>query len=828
MAVPKVLVVAEKPKIAETIASYICTNNETPTKRKGKSNACMSWECCGRFLSCAADFIVTSTAGHVYSAAFAPRYNNWASTDPLDLFDAEIVFEEASPENKIPQHLAYEAKGCSYLLLCLDNDREGENIAFEVIRVCRPHMLNLGTEQIYRARFSALSRDDILRSLANLSSPNKLESDAVHARQVIDLRVGCAFTRYQTKFFQGKYGDLDSTCISYGPCQTPTLSFCVDRHNAILRFQEEPYYKLTGDIAYKGSHIRLTWNRGHVFDKSVIQIFQRLLSNANRGRVVSVTTKKSTMSPPKALNTVTMLKEASSRLGMGPQKAMQTAEHLYLRGHISYPRTETDCYPRSFDWKALLTNLKKVPDYVNMVESLLKSGTPLGPQGGRDVGDHPPITPVNCVSQGTLTGEEWRLYDLVVRHFLASIAGPCKIETTVYTIEVSGETFHFSNSRLLEPGYTLVLPSSHDRGVFTVTLAKGDECEVVNLRVEEGVTSPPPLLSESDLLDAMEKHGIGTDASMATHVHNIIARNFVRLVGNRRIEPTKLGKALLDGYMQIDPELVLPSVRGAIENYCNLIAEGKADCESVIRHVCRMFRLKFEHYVSKIDRINSFFETQFTSVENFGVPMSRCGICNRYMLFLNKAPMRLFCKKCSREYSLPNGGTIRQYKGLKCPLDNFELVQFQSRARAFSLCPMCYNDPPFESFGKKGMSCVDCAHPTCLSGPETLTVTCCPEECGGKLILDVINGAPNWKFFCSLCPYKLHVCETAKKVAIVSGTECDSCGSRLAHVGLKDGSTSEGCLFCNDVMKKFLIDPPKSFNRHRRFKRRGRRPLRSR
>ncbi|GBE59944.1 DNA topoisomerase III beta-1 [Babesia ovata] len=803
MALPKVLVVAEKPKIAEVLASSLCTDAGSLHKRKGKSNACMTWECRGRFLSSAADFLVTSTAGHVYSAAFASRYNNWSSTDPLDLFDADIVFEEATPENHIPQHLAYEAKGCSYLLLCLDNDREGENIAFEVIGICRPHLVDLGRKQIYRARFSALSKEDILRAMGSLGAPNKLESDAVHARQIIDLRVGCAFTRYQTKFFQEKYGDLDSSCISYGPCQTPTLFFCVDRYNAILRFQPEPYYKIFHK-AVCAIHLSMTLEQ---------------LRDATHGKVTAVSVKKSSHAPPKALNTVTMLKEASSRLGMGPQKAMHTAEHLYLSGYTSYPRTETDSYPNSFDWEDLLRKCRSTPEYGNLVETLMKSGTPLGPHGGRDAGDHPPITPVRLVSQGVLTGDDWRLYDFIVRHFLASIAGPCKVETTTYTINVNDELFSFSTSRKLERGYTIVSPSSDDNVVSAVSLAKGDQCEVANFSIEEGVTSAPPLLSESDLLDSMEKKGIGTDASMATHVHNIIARNFVKLVGNRQVEPTKLGKSLLDGYMQIDPELVLPSVRATIESYCNMIAEGKAECADVIRHVCRMFRLKFEYYTSKvcllchakhvlqIDVMNSLFETHFTRVENFGTPMSRCGICNRYMLFLNKAPMRLFCRNCSREYSLPSGGTIRLYKGLKCPLDNFELVQFQSRNRAFSLCPMCFNDPPFEEFGKKGMNCIDCAHPTCANGPRSLVLTCCPEECDGKLVLDVINGAPNWRFFCTLCVYKLHISDNAKKISILPESECDECGSHYAKFELKDGNSLEGCLFCSDGMKRYLVNP---------------------
>lgn len=92
------------------------------------------------------------------------------------------------------------------------------------------------------------------------------------------LKVGVAFTRFQTRYFQGKYGNLDARLISYGPCQTPTLNFCVERHQKIVGFEAESFWTVKATLMKGGQSVDLQWARGRVFDQGVAGVFLKLVS----------------------------------------------------------------------------------------------------------------------------------------------------------------------------------------------------------------------------------------------------------------------------------------------------------------------------------------------------------------------------------------------------------------------------------------------------------------------------------------------------------------------------------------------------------------------
>jgi DNA topoisomerase-3 len=132
-----------------------------------------------------ARFKITSVTGHIFCRDFPPKYADWYQCDPIELFDALTLKREvppayqASPDNNLVSHLKKEAEGCSYLVLWLDNDKEGENICFEVVDITSAHLLKLNGQQIFRAKFSSIARRDIIHAFESLAEgPNKNESSA--------------------------------------------------------------------------------------------------------------------------------------------------------------------------------------------------------------------------------------------------------------------------------------------------------------------------------------------------------------------------------------------------------------------------------------------------------------------------------------------------------------------------------------------------------------------------------------------------------------------------------------------------------------------------
>lgn len=179
-------------------------------------------------------------------------------------------------------------------------------------------------------------------------------------------------------------------------------------------------------------------------------------------------------------------------------------------------------------------------------------------------------------------------------------------------------------------------------------------------------------MTEAKLISLMEKNGIGTDASIPTHINNIIERNYVTVRDpGRTLIPTPLGLALVKGYCAIDPELVLPTIRSNIEKSCELIAKGKADFSKVLNHVLSMFKKKFEYFKLSIGELEKLFKLLVYSSSK-----STELVCLKSKVPIKEEIKKTavnFCIKCFKDFLTLQFYSAKKGYGLKCDSCKFRV-----------------------------------------------------------------------------------------------------------------------------------------------------------
>jgi DNA topoisomerase-3 len=275
-------------------------------------------------------------------------------------------------------------------------------------------------------------------------------------------------------------------------------------------------------------------------------------------------------------------------------------------------------------------------------------------------------------------------------------------------------------------------------------------------------------------------------------------------------------------------------MRSAVEEQLNLIAHGKANFQAVLKHTVEIFRLKFQYFVKNIDGMDQLFEVSFSPLSASGKAHSRCGKCRRYMKYIQAKPPRLHCPQCDETYSLPQNGTVKLFRELKCPLDDFELLCWTmgNKGKSFVFCPYCYNHPPFKDM-KKASGCNSCPHPTCPYSLNSNGVCSCVECDSGVLVLDPSSG-PKWKLGCTRCDTIISLFDDAQKLTVLADV-CD-CGAQLINVEYKaektklpnSSSEMKGCVFCTSEFGRLVDKPKTAVNTRPRPFRGGKAPNRGR
>ncbi|KAF3918784.1 Helicase [Arthrobotrys entomopaga] len=615
----KVLCVAEKSSVAKAVAGHLSGGRFTTRNTNNKyiknydfDYKFSQWNHC--------QVTMTAVQGHTEEIDFIDRYRKWSDCDPADLFDAQITKNIDKSKQSIADNIQKEAKKARVLFIWTDCDREGEYIGTEVRAFARRGNPSI---EVKRAQFSNIERTHVIRAANNPKDLDERQALAVAARMELDLRIGAALTRFQSLKLQGRYGLAPDALISYGSCQFPTLGFVVDRYMRVKNFVPETFWYLKLLHTRDQTTTTFNWDRSRLFDRmAVVLLFESCMAGGT-ALVKAVARKPSRKYKPLPLTTVELQKQGSRFLGMNSQRVMKAAEALYTSGFISYPRTETDQYDQNINLQALIGKQKDDTgnwSWGQYAQNLLNGEFDQPRRGKHNDKAHPPIHPVAYVTSSALSDADQRkVYDFVVRHFLACCSKDAVGETTTLNIDYSGEGFHASGLTVIERNYLDVYP--WDRWESTQMLPRYQEGERFapnEVTMQDGKTTAPGYLTEPELIALMDANGIGTDATMAEHIEKIQQREYVTASassrgttgggGNNIFVPSNLGVALVEAYDLIASDMSLgkPFLRKEMEVNMKRICNGELSKEAVVHQSLEQYR---EVYAKVSLRLEQFRQT---------------------------------------------------------------------------------------------------------------------------------------------------------------------------------------------------------------------------
>lgn len=579
----KILNVAEKPSVAKSISRILSTNCRNV---QGKHKYCQNI-----FFQYRDEMIFTSVLGHLFTHDFEER-TRWDECDPGTLLSAPIVKYISTEMKPAADNIRSLATQCEKIVIWTDCDREGENIAAQIKDILPPN------KTVKRARFSAISRREIEYALDNLTDINYNESESVNARIELDLRIGSAFTRLQTLAYKNAMQGSKSV-LSFGPCQIPTLNFVVERYRRIGEFVPETFYGLENRVQKSGVATLFKWARGRVYDKNCSVHFYTLLASG-QAAIIKKSVQNREKFRPLPLRTVEFQKVCSSYYKMSGHRLMEIAEKLYNNGYISYPRTETDSFPRDFDFTGIVKKLQADPAVGEYSSHL----APIAPRIGKNSDQaHSPIYPLKAGIG--LESEERKVYEFIARRFLGCISKNAKGIETEYTMKIEStdgrfaELFTASGLIVTERNYLEIYHYDRWESSQVGEFEEGEGTQN-NIEISRGETKAPEYLSESDLITLMDKNGIGTDATIHEHIQKIQARGYARKE-KQKIIPCVLGINLIQSYDTLDLNVSRPILRKNLEENLMRICNGSTSRPQVVSEELRMYREIYSKFADGIE-----------------------------------------------------------------------------------------------------------------------------------------------------------------------------------------------------------------------------------
>lgn len=670
----KSLVLAEKPSVAKEIARVLGCKNKAKSYFEGPN------------------YVVTWALGHLVELAepeaYDKKYKTWALED-LPLLPQRMnirVMKETSHQFKAIAALA-KRNDIKDLVIATDAGREGELVArwiMELIHWKKPFFrlwISSQTDQAIREGFSKLKPG---------AQYNNLYRSAV-CRAEADWLIGLNMTRALTCKYNAQ--------LAAGRVQTPTLSIMMEREQEIGSFQGKPFWQLqaqltgfTANWRQQGSH------DGRMWDKEQAEQQLAKVKDAKAAKVTSLKTSEKQEPHPLAYDLTELQRDANKKLGFSAKMTSNVLQKLYEQHKlVTYPRT--DSRHLTSDMAATLkTRLERVAigPYREQAKAVLRKPLVITKRIVDDskVSDHHAIIPTDePVMLNVLSADERKLYDLIVRRFLALFSGAYRYDETSVELTINNERFYAKGRIEKEKGWREIYTVSKEQDEadeeisLLPSLTQGQQLPLRGCQLKSGMTTPPSLYTEASLLSVMEKYGLGTPATRADIIEKLLSTETIERRGHS-LYPTGKGKQLIE--LVVD-ELKSPQLTAKWEQQLEDISRGRGDAKQFMGQI----RQQAEQWVAQVKR-----ETKQYKPHN--LTGSRCPECSEPLLEVkSKQGKRYVCsnRECSyRRMAEPMKINKR------CPQCHKKMELHEGKAGKYAQCRPCNVIEKLEDKGKASVN----------------------------------------------------------------------------------------------------------------------------
>jgi len=633
--------------------------------------------------------------------------------------DYEPKYITIRGKGEILAELRKEVKKADKVYLATDPDREGEAISWHLM-----HALKLENKKTYRITFNEITKNAVKSSIKNAREIDMNLVDAQQARRALDRVVGYRIS--PLLWAKVKRG------LSAGRVQSVALRIIADREEEINAFIPEEYWSLEG-LKVKGERKPLTAKfYGTADEKMTIhseQEVNQILAELEHEDYYVENVKKGERlkKAPVPFTTSTMQQEASNALNFATQKTMRIAQQLYegitikgsgTVGLITYLRTDSTRISEEAD------ALAKSYIAENYGEEYVGSGSTTAKDDKKIQDAHEAIRPTDitrtpAMVKESLSRDQFRLYQLIWKRFVASRMKAAKYETTSVKIGAGKYRFTVAASRIVFEGFRSVYVESGEEkpenNVLLKSLDKDSELSCDHFDKKQHFTQPPAHYTEASLVRKLEELGIGRPSTYAPTISTIIARRYVAKEG-KNLYMTEIGEVVNNIMKESFPAIVDVNFTANMEGLLDCVAEGKVEWKSVIEN----FYPDLEAAVKKAEK-----ELESVKIED-EVTDVICEECGRNMV-VKYGPHGKFLA-CPGFPDCRNTKPYLEKVGVACPKCGKEIVYRKTKkGRRYYGCEG-YPECDFMSWQKPSeKKCPKCGGYMLEKGNK---LVCADEQCG--------------------------------------------------------------------------------------------------